>query len=79
MNENKECHNLVLMGDFNFPQNDWTNEEYPSGNSNIAVQTRMLLDITDKWFMTNQIKKPTRDRNILELVFSNNDTVISEF
>ena len=79
MNENKDCHNILLMGDFNFPHHDWTIDDYPSGESSDAFQTRILLDMTDKWFMSNVVRKPTRNCNILDLCFSNNDSLISSY
>ena len=70
---------IILMGDFNFPSTKWENDQQPSGQADEAVQTNDLLQFTDKWFMQNHIKTPTRYGNILDLVFTSNDSSINGY
>lgn len=68
----------IIMGDFNFPNNDWKNNSYPTNNSKEAKQTKMLLDVTDGKFMSNRIHEPTRGPNILDLCFISNEDMLGK-
>ena len=60
----------ILVGDFNCPNIDWDNL-----SSTPAYQ--FLLDSCLDNYLTQIIAEPTRDKNILDLIFINDTTVIS--
>ena len=68
------CHHngrMVLCGDFNFPQIDWDQVQ-----SDTVSQP--FLDCTMDSFLVQHVHEPTRDKNILDLVFSNDETPIND-
>ena len=69
----------IIMGDFNFPSNDWSNNEYPTSESQESQQVRILMDLIEKRFMTNIVDKPTRHENILDLIFTSNDKIVNNY
>ena len=59
---------LVLMGDFNLSEFDWTNNTPLTGS-----EPHMLLtDIIQDNFLTQLVDQPTREGNILDLVLTSN-------
>ena len=63
---------LLLLGDFNLPDFDWT--------QNKAINTenyRILTDIMSDNFLTQLVNEPTRNHNILDLVFSSSVDMIN--
>ena len=63
---NKLC---ILAGDFNCPIN-WN-------DGTADLQGRRLLDFANDEFLTQWVDKPTRGNNILDLIFSSEDDLIS--
>ncbi|KAG0724820.1 Isochorismatase domain-containing protein 2 [Chionoecetes opilio] len=53
-------------------------EQYPKGTLEDQAQAK-LLGVTEKVFLSQQITKPTRQRNILDLFFTNNQEAISTY
>jgi hypothetical protein len=76
LDNNSKVERVYLMGDFNFPENDWANGAHPQGKSAEALQTMELLEVTEKHFLTNVVKTPTRGSNILDLMFVREETDI---
>ena len=74
----KEKHyDINIMGDFNFPNIDWTSstcvsslgrEQHESGEA--------LLNFIDHNILVQIVDKPTRNGNILELFLTNNERII---
>ena len=64
---NKFC---IITGDFNCPKVNWKNM---TGD---AEGTR-LLDFASEEILTQWVEEPTRGNNILDLVFSSEDNLIS--
>ena len=60
---------LIMGGDFNFPQVDWQNSDLNIYRN--QTQLCDLLSITDTNFMTQCVSEPTRQNNILDLIFTN--------
>ena len=56
---------FVLLGDFNFPLVDWTTM------TSTSCPTQYFLDFCINNCLTQVISSPTRDNNILDLVFCN--------
>ena len=81
LSENYE-ENIILVGDMNFPFVQWKCIEnqmcakiIPGTTTDSQNQARKLLDLTEKYFMEQLIQEPTREENILDLIFSNTDIV----
>lgn len=55
---------LLLMGDFNFPDIDWS---VPAGASSASQQ---FVDIIEDSFLTQHVKSATRGSSVLDLVFT---------
>ena len=60
----------MLMGDFNFPDTDWS---VPLGTSNASQQ---LVDCIDDAFLTQHVKQATRNNSVLDLVFTSEPDMI---
>ena len=63
--------NIILLGDFNFPLIDWSNP-----NSQCPMSSP-LFHLSDHLFLSQQVSKPTRNSNILDLIFSPNNLINS--
>src|SRR3989442_5763260 len=59
------------MGDFNYPDINWELQE--AGPGGIA-----FLDRIQDSFLIQNVSKPTRGENILDLVFSSEENMVSE-
>ena len=67
---------ILMGGDFNFPIIDWKTRRVSGGTMDQMKQAKDLLEFTDNFFMDQYIKKPTRNQNILDLFFTNNDEIM---
>ena len=63
--------NIIMHGDFNFPDIDWTN---PDLGCTYAIP---LLSLSDCLFLNQHVLEPTCKSNILDLIFSPDDFVNS--
>jgi hypothetical protein len=71
---------IYVAGDFNLPFIDWSTAAIPTGSS-LLVSDRQsglaLLDFMETNFLQQLVCEPTRkDKNILDLIFSNNSDLI---
>ena len=79
-NTNVPC--IVVTGDFNLPHIDWDLEDCKSKYSvkeNPQYGTaanQALLDLAHRNSLSQCVKEPTRGKNILDLVFTNNPDLI---
>ncbi|KAK4321476.1 hypothetical protein Pmani_007707 [Petrolisthes manimaculis] len=69
--------NIVMCGDFNFPHIKWPEGIVFGGTSEEQVQARSLMELSDREFLSQQIRQPTRQNNILDLFFTNNPASIN--
>ena len=71
---------IFVAGDFNFPFVDWILGEIPTGSSILLSDRKSataLFHFMDENFLQQLVTEPTRkDRNILDLVLSNNTDMI---
>ena len=72
-------NNLVIVGDFNFKQIDWTNDCVPHGQQHLLKFVNALHDL----FLYQHVSEPTRHRNgerpsILDLILSSEEGVIQD-
>ena len=60
--------NIIILGDFNLPGIYWL-------SSNMSSMTTPLVGLCDYWFLNQQVHKPTRKSNLLDLIFCPNDLI----
>jgi len=65
---------VILAGDFNCPDIDWNTGAVKSGAAERSVQ-QTLVDITSAAFLTQVHEEPTREDNMLDLVFTLNPSL----
>ena len=61
--------NIIMLGDFNFPDINWLNTDY-----NCPDASPLIL-FSDWLFLNQQVSAPTRNSNILDLIFSPDDFI----
>ena len=61
---------IWLLGDFNIPDIDWEAVTFKSGGQYPAV-SKLMIDIVNDYNLHQLVKKPTRDKNILDLCLTN--------
>jgi hypothetical protein len=70
-------NNVILAGDFNAPNINWNDLNIPNG----PTMSERLLDVACEHGFTQLVQEPTRKQgeteNILDLVLTNNDKIIS--
>ena len=79
LNEVRKCtnklpaplSNIIIAGDFNFPNTEWDSITISCN------QAAKLKDLTDSLFLRQYVMSPTRNQNILDLVFSNDELIAS--
>ena len=84
MKEHSKVRNFLLFGDFNFPCISWPSRQIYSQQGRVTKsddkkQAELLLDFSDENFLENCVETPTRGKNILDLVFSNNHSLINYY
>lgn len=72
-------NNLVIVGDFNYKQIDWTNDSVPQGQQHLMKFVNTLQDL----YLYQHVSEPTRYRNgekpnILDLILSSEEGMIQE-
>ena len=61
--------NIIMLGDFNFPDINWLNPDYNCHDAS------PLIWFSDLLFLNQQVSAPTRKSNILDLIFSPDDFI----
>ena len=56
--------NIIMLGDFNFPNIDWS-----CSTTSCPPMAGPLIELAGLLFLTQQVKEPTRKLNILDLIF----------
>ena len=64
---------IIIVGDFNLPKMDWPS--YVSPNEKCHS---IFLNLVNELGLHQFVKEPTRNMNLLDLVFSNNSSLISD-
>ena len=73
--QSKNGKHIILAGDFNCPDVDWENATVKKGAVDREVQ-QALLDLSIEHGLTQIQDQPTRDSNLLDLVFTNNPSLV---
>ena len=79
---------VIISGDFNFPFVNWT-RDLSNGcrweikpNSNVTVDEKLqffrLMALVDKHNLVQAVEEPTREKNTLDLVFTNNINIFTD-
>jgi hypothetical protein len=63
-------HSCVLIGDFNFPDIDWSTLSASCGTS------RVFINFATSHDLTQLVTEPTRGNNLLDLVLINNPSIL---
>lgn len=76
LNGNKQKH-LILCGDFNCPDISWDSlcVQNSTSTQDKHVQ-QLLIDLSVEFNLTQMHDKPTREQNLLDLVFTTNPSLI---
>ena len=69
-------HLILLAGDFNFPGWKWSTLEVQ--NCNYPALHHQFGDMLDDNGLSQLVEEPTRNNNTLDLVLTNNPTLVSE-
>ena len=89
----QRANDYLIFGDFNFPFLNFKDGEHVlsstckrcseinlcSHTTSERRQAQCLLNFANKFFLHQLIKKPTRNQNILDLVFTNNHLLINDY
>ena len=72
------CPNIVITGDFNFPNIDWKTLKVKgdSKSREEKEQALRLLSFMESHCLEQHMKEPTRGPNILDLILTNNEEVL---
>ena len=62
---------LLIMGDFNYPNIDWSKLE---AHGNDIMFRDLILDN----YLIQHVKEPTRDQNILDLIFTSHNEMVEK-
>ena len=65
----------VLGGDFNCPGIDWTTMSIDK-NSTDKIVHQEVIDLSNKFGLTQCIEQETREKNTLDLTFTTNPTLV---
>jgi hypothetical protein len=68
--------NIILTGDFNLPNVCWSTESIYGGTTDDRKQAEYIFSLTNSWCLNQKIKEPTREKNILDLFWVNNEEII---
>ena len=68
--------NILVCGDFNFPAIRWDREVVSAGAAYISEGAHILIDFAAEHSLEQYVKAPTRNANILDLFFANNEEMV---
>ena len=72
--EENNNNNIIIVGDFNCPDIQWETPSLKHEASDKEVQ-RTLIDITSQSGLAQLHEEPTRENNLLDLIFTTNPTL----
>ena len=68
--------NVLIMGDFNFPNLDWGTRNIGGGTVDVQSQALCLLEFMDHFALEQFVTEPTRINNILDLFLANDCNLV---
>ena len=67
-----------MVGDFNFPNIDWSSLLVnPCGSADSTQSSLLQLNFMSKHFLNQYVSSPTRGNNILDLFLTNNEYLVT--
>ena len=79
---------VIITGDFNFPFIDWRRNDIGAcswkiksdtyGTQDEKMQFYKMMEVMDKYHLVQTIQEPTRKKNTLDLVFTNDISVFTQ-
>ena len=75
MIRNTSNKNVILMGDFNYPEIDWLSQSVDSSAHN---DCKMFLDVVEDCFLTQHVLEYTRDNATLDLILTREPDLVSD-
>ncbi|XP_076069761.1 uncharacterized protein LOC143041638 [Oratosquilla oratoria] len=72
----KSTTEVMILGDFNLPHIHWPNMRILGGTLEEKQQSLALKNVTDKYFLLQEIREPTSGKNILDLMLTNSNNLI---
>ena len=75
MVNNGKPNHIILAGDFNCPEIDWSNMTINSKAPEKEVQQN-LIDTSTEFNLTQVHDTPTRENNLLDIVLTTNATLV---
>ncbi|KAK3884903.1 hypothetical protein Pcinc_010877 [Petrolisthes cinctipes] len=70
---------IIICGDFNFPFIHWPEGSIITGATREEQdQASLTFELSDKFFLTQLITKPTRKNNTIDLLFTNIQDLLSD-
>ena len=73
--ETNKFQNTILCGDFNCPDINWENLTMGKGAHDKEIQQN-VVDTMNNALLTQVHEEPTRESNILDLVFTSNPSLL---
>ncbi|KAK4325511.1 hypothetical protein Pmani_003961 [Petrolisthes manimaculis] len=70
---------VIMSGDFNFPNINWPEMKTTGGTPDDKQQACDLIRVVENYFLFQLVTDPTRERNILDLIFSNNPNLLHSY
>ena len=83
--DDEKAKTICAVGDFNFSFIQWpsktiySREEEPENKSSEKIQAKMMLNWAEQNFFEQHIKSATRKNNILDLVFTNSNSLVNGY
>ena len=71
--------NIILTGDFNLPIINWSLDAINGGSYSDRTQALHLQSFAQDFCLTQVITEPTRQNNILDLIFINNEELLHSY
>lgn len=73
-----ESYQIILAGDFNFPNVDWDKQRVSHGlGLNTQASANQLLELLSSSLLSQYVNKPTRGDNILDIFCTNNPYLVN--
>ena len=69
---------IILTGDFNLPRIQWPSQTVYAGLLKDRQQAERLFQFAEEQFLEQLVDKATRNQNILDLFFTNNDELVND-
>ena len=76
ISKNGNLPNVILAGDFNLPDIDWPSHTIKPNPQYGYKVNRALLDTVEDHGLIQQVHKPTRLNNVLDLIFTTNPDLV---